>query len=76
MSGNSRGKLKEEFEGIHRNLDWVSVHSQKCKLLLGETHPEIHAMLDALIAEMTIVDDGAARIYATLLIMVVVTLFV
>jgi len=76
MSGNARGKLKEEFEGIHRNLDWVRFHSQKCKLLLGETHPEIHAMLDALIAEMTVLDDGAARIYSTLLIMVVVLLVV
>ena len=25
MSGNTRGKLKEHFEGVHRNLDW-SIH--------------------------------------------------
>ena len=76
MSGNARGKLKEEFEGMHRNLDWVSVHAQKAKLLLGDTHPEIHALLDALIAEMTVLDEGMAGIYGTLLLMFVVLLCV
>lgn len=28
MSGNTRGKLKEHFEGIHRNLDWCMHHIQ------------------------------------------------
>jgi hypothetical protein len=26
MSGNTRGKLKEHFEGVHRNLDWCLHH--------------------------------------------------
>ena len=26
MSGNTRGKLKEHFEGIHKNLDWCVRH--------------------------------------------------
>lgn len=26
MSGNTRGKLKEKFEGIHKNLNWCVVH--------------------------------------------------
>jgi len=26
MAGNTRGKLKEHFEGIHRNLDWCVHH--------------------------------------------------
>ncbi len=26
MSGNTRGKLKEHFEGVHRNLDWALHH--------------------------------------------------
>jgi hypothetical protein len=66
MSGNARGKLKEEMEGIHRNLDWVRIHSQKAKLLLGETHAELHTYFDTLIEEMTILDEGAAKIYGTL----------
>lgn len=26
MSGNTRGKLKEHYEGVHRNLDWCLHH--------------------------------------------------
>jgi len=26
MAGNTRGKLKEHFEGIHKNLDWCLHH--------------------------------------------------
>ncbi len=26
MAGNTRGKLKEHFEGVHRNLDWALHH--------------------------------------------------
>jgi len=28
MAGNTRGKLKEHFEGIHRNFDWCLHHIQ------------------------------------------------
>lgn len=36
MSGNTRGKLKEHFEGIHRNLDWCVQHVNKSLLLIRE----------------------------------------
>ncbi len=26
MAGNARGKLKEHFEGIHKNFDWILHH--------------------------------------------------
>lgn len=26
MAGNTRGKLKEHYEGVHRNLDWCLHH--------------------------------------------------
>jgi len=26
MAGNTRGKLKEHFEGIHKNFDWSMYH--------------------------------------------------
>jgi len=35
MSGNTRGKLKEHFEGMHRNLDWCIVHCDKCLTLIA-----------------------------------------
>jgi hypothetical protein len=36
MAGNARGKLKEHFEGIHRNLDWCVVHVNKSLTLIAE----------------------------------------
>lgn len=34
MSGNTRGKLKEHFEGIHKNLDWCVHHTNTCLELI------------------------------------------
>lgn len=36
MAGNTRGKLKEHFEGIHRNFDW-SIHHINTALVLIDT---------------------------------------
>lgn len=36
MAGNTRGKLKEHFEGIHRNFDW-SMHHINTALKLIDT---------------------------------------
>jgi len=33
MAGNTRGKMKEHFEGIHRDFDW-SLHHINASLLL------------------------------------------
>ena len=66
MAGNARGKLKEEMEGIHKNLDWVSVHAQKAKLILGEAHPELHTMFDNIIQAVSTMDEIAADIYSHL----------
>ena len=36
MAGNTRGKLKEHFEGVHRNFEWSLVHVSKSLTLLAE----------------------------------------
>jgi hypothetical protein len=66
MAGNRRGKLKEEVEGLHRNFDWARVHSQKAKVILGESHPELHEMFDNIILAMNTMDEIAANIYSLL----------
>ena len=35
MSGNTRGKLKEHFEGVHRNIDWSIHHLAKSATLIA-----------------------------------------
>jgi len=37
MAGNTRGKLKEHFEGIHRNLDWCIHHVNVSLQLIEDT---------------------------------------
>lgn len=37
MSGNTRGKLKEHFEGVHRNLDWSIHHLVSSATLIEAT---------------------------------------
>jgi hypothetical protein len=37
MAGNTRGRLKERFEGIHRNLDWAIEHCKQSVILLEST---------------------------------------
>jgi len=34
MSGNTRGKLKEHMEGVHRNIDWCLHHLGKSATLI------------------------------------------
>jgi len=41
MAGNTRGKLKEHLEGIHRNFDWVLEHVTKSLTLIGEKNPAL-----------------------------------
>jgi hypothetical protein len=65
MSGNARGKLKEEMEGIHRNLDWVRIHSAKAQDLATDAHPEIVSMFEALKQEMETLDKILMRVYVT-----------
>jgi len=35
MAGNTRGKLKEEFRGIHTNLDWSLKHINRSLELIA-----------------------------------------
>lgn len=65
MAGNARGKIKEEMEGIHSNLEWIKRHSAKIKDLLGETHPEIHEMCDGWIGTASTWDELLMGVYAT-----------
>lgn len=47
MAGNTRGKLKEHFEGIHRNMDWAVIHVNKSLELIAHQLSFNEAMLAA-----------------------------
>lgn len=46
MAGNTRGKLKENFEGVHRNFDWCMKHLNNSLDLMAAqlkaTQPDIY----------------------------------
>lgn len=46
MSGNTRGKLKEHFEGVHRNIDWCIHHLNKSATLIANQLTLLPKFLD------------------------------
>ena len=66
MAGNTRGKLKEEFEGIHRNFDWINVHCQKALTLIREHNPKLSAAVKAFYKGCEQLDEIAQGIYTKL----------
>lgn len=55
MAGNTRGKLKEHFEGVHRNLDWCMKHINESLELIAvqlmASQPDVYKKDDAAEAE-------------------------
>ncbi|KKL61776.1 hypothetical protein LCGC14_2191910 [marine sediment metagenome] len=47
MAGNTRGKLKEHFEGIHRNMDWALHHIAKSATLIEARLSQLPGFQDA-----------------------------
>ena len=48
MASNKRGKIKEHFEGIHRNFDWITYHCQKVLDLVQDMNPPLSESVKAL----------------------------
>lgn len=63
MAGNTRGKLKEHFEGIHRNFDWIVYHITESLTLIKEKHPQLSKGIEALGKGVKALDDLAQKIY-------------
>ncbi len=55
MAGNTRGKLKENFKGIHNNFEWCIKHINKSLDLIAaqlmQRQPDIYKKEDAAEAE-------------------------
>ncbi len=55
MAGNTRGKLKENFEGMHRNFDWGMKHINSSLDLIAaqlmKSQPDTYKKEDAAEAE-------------------------
>lgn len=60
MAGNTRGKLKENFEGVHRNFDWCLKHVNKSLDLIAaqlmQAQPDVYKKEDAAEAEAVLMN--------------------
>lgn len=66
MAGNTRGKLKEEFEGIHTNFNWIKKHCEKSLALIKEHNPKLTKAVGSLAETVNTLDDLAQSIYSKL----------
>ena len=66
MASNTRGKLKEEFEGIHRNYDWAQHHCQKSLGLIKDMNPGMTQAVKSLYEGTKTLDELAMDIYSKL----------
>jgi len=63
MAGNKRGKLKEHFEGIHRNFDWILYHVNSSLKLIEDQKPNLSEGIKQLGEAAKTLDDMAKEVY-------------
>ena len=63
MAGNRRGRLKERFEGIHKNFDWVIIHCQECLKLIQDDNPNLSKAIKGLGKAVHELDKLAQSLY-------------
>ncbi len=64
MAGNTRGKLKEKFEGVHRNFEWCKLHLGESLVLVGQHNPNLKGSIESLLEAIETMDELAMNIYA------------
>lgn len=66
MAGNTRGRLKEKFEGVHRNFEWSKHHLADSLILIKEHNPKLSESIEGLAKGIQTLDELAMGIYARL----------
>ncbi len=64
MAGNTRGKLKEKFEGVHRNFEWSKKHLVEALALIQHHNPKLSDAVSSLSDGIDTLDELAMNIYA------------
>ena len=65
MASNTRGRIKERFEGIHKNFDWVLEHCEQCEKLIADKNPKMLEAVQSLFKGTKVLDELAQSIYGT-----------
>jgi len=64
MAGNTRGKLKENLEGVHRNCEWIKSHIQKSLQLLPDGYDQLETAFISLDKITDQLDEFAGDLYS------------
>lgn len=64
MAGNTRGKIKEHLEGVHRNCDWQTHHLETILALIEDKNPELTHSIVTLAKSIEAVDTFNQLIYS------------
>lgn len=64
MAGNTRGKLKEQLEGIHSNCDWIIKHVDSALALIKEHKPQLSGAVKSLGKIAKQLDEFTQEIYS------------
>jgi len=63
MASNTRGRIKERFEGIHKNFDWILEHCSQSLSLIADKNPSMTKAVKALADGAKTLDELARDIY-------------
>lgn len=63
MAGNTRGRLKERFEGIHKNFQWILEHCEQSLELIKQHKPELSDSIKSLESAVQSLDELTGNIY-------------
>ena len=64
MASNTRGRIKERFEGIHKNFDWILEHCSQCLTLVADKNPSMKKCIESLAEGAKTLDELAQDIYS------------
>lgn len=64
MASGTRGKLKENLMGIHRNCDWIKQHCIKSMAQIGDKNPKVTLAFKSLGELSDILDKAAQDMYS------------
>ncbi len=64
MAGNTRGKLKEHLEGMHRNCNWIKTHCEQSLELLPDGYDKLEKSFGCLVEMTNQLDNFINKLYS------------
>lgn len=66
MAKSTRNKIKENFEGIHRNFNWITEYNRRNLELIKDVKPGLSSVIRAFDKGVKTLDKLAQDIYSRL----------